>query len=173
MAQAKSTDARNGADKTKEQEKRVRLEKAKERMNMTLFRNPIKTLYYFSLVLLDAAKFPVKWAVNPSNRVSVVISVLVLIIILALRTIEGAHTPLFKITEHYFWYFTWWFGLGVASSIGILANPQSTRASSALDPTAVPGLGTGAHTGTLFMFPHICAVVRTAERRKAFDFDPT
>ncbi|KAJ1485520.1 hypothetical protein T484DRAFT_1620246, partial [Baffinella frigidus] len=51
-----------------------------------------------------------------------------------------------------FWYTVWWFGLGVASSIG---------------------LGTGAHTGTLFLFPHICAFVHTAEQRGAFDFDAT
>jgi len=52
--------------------------------------------------------------------------------------------------EHQFWYTAWWFTLGVSSSIG---------------------LGTGAHTGTLFLFPHICAVVRTAEKRGALDFD--
>ena len=89
---------------------------------MSLYRNPFKTLYYFSLVLLDAAKFPVKWFVNPANRVSVFFSVSIMGIIMALRTIEGAHTPLFKVVEHYFWYVMWWFGLGVASSIGIPWN---------------------------------------------------
>lgn len=151
MAQTTSKGSRNEV-KTKEELKAIRLEKANERKNMSLFSTPAKTLYYFSLVLLDAVKFPLKWTINPNNRAIVIICILILMSILGLRTVEGAHTPLFKVSEHYFWYFLWWFGLGVASSIG---------------------LGTGAHTGTLFMFPHICAVVRTAERRKAFDFDPT
>ena len=120
MAQTTSASTRSDAEKDKDESKRIRLEKARERMNMTLFRKPFKTLYYFSLVLLDAAKFPVKWAINPANRISVIFAVLTLGCILTLRTIEGAHTPLFKVSEHYFWYFTWWFGLGVASSIGKL-----------------------------------------------------
>lgn len=54
---------------------------------------------------------------------------------------EGALDP-----THELWqtlsYVVWWFGLGVVSSVG---------------------LGTGMHTGMLFMFPHIFCVVQRAE----------
>ena len=108
MAQTTSTGTRNEA-KAKEELKTSRMEKAKERKSMSLFTTPFKTLYYFSLVLVDAAKYPVKWAINPANRAAVIIMSLILLSIMGLRTVEGAHTPLFKATEHYFWYFLWWF----------------------------------------------------------------
>jgi hypothetical protein len=106
--------------KSDSESKQLRIDKARERLSITLFRKPFKTLYYFSLVLFDAAKFPINWTLNPANRISVVLSFLVFVILAALREIEGAHTPAFNIAEHYFLYFLWWFGLGVASSIGHL-----------------------------------------------------
>eukprot|EP00938_MAST-03A_sp_MAST-3A-sp1_P004958 g4958.t1 len=45
---------------------------------------------------------------------------------------------------------SWWIGLGVLSSVG---------------------LGTGMHSGILFLFPHCMEVVITAQRCKSLDFD--
>lgn len=49
-------------------------------------------------------------------------------------------------------YVTWWVGLGVLSSIG---------------------LGTGMHSGILFLFPHIFRVVNQAKECPTMDFDST
>ena len=45
---------------------------------------------------------------------------------------------------------SWWMGLGILSSIG---------------------LGTGMHSGILFLFPHCMEVVIIAQRCKSLDFD--
>ena len=64
--------------------------------------------------------------------------------------IEGPHQPLFR--EIYTWlrFAAWWMGLGVLSSIG---------------------LGTGMHSGLLFLFPHIFFIVSSAEKCGTLDFD--
>ncbi len=124
---------------------------------MSLFSTPAKTLYYFSLVLLDAVKFPLKWTINPNNRAIVIICILILMSILGLRTVEGAHTPLFKVSEHYFWYFLWWFGLGVASSIGciqIFSSILSTKVF--LSFTFHRSRDWGSHWNALYVPAHLC-----------------
>lgn len=52
----------------------------------------------------------------------------------------------------YFWlsYVTWWVGLGVLSSVG---------------------LGTGMHSGILFLFPHIMKVCVAADDFESLNFD--
>ena len=108
--------------------------------------------------------------------------------------VDGPHSEPLARAVHYFWYTLWWFGLGVFSSIGLgtgpcpplrRARPAARAASHAAGrPTHPASAGcarrmtrgaraAGAHTGSLFLFPHICAVVRTAERRRALDFDHT
>ena len=51
--------------------------------------------------------------------------------------VDGPHTPLLVELEHSVLFAVWWIGLGVLSSIG---------------------LGTGMHSGMLFLFPHILKV---------------
>jgi len=125
----------------------------RERKAMTLFRQPTRTLYHFSYVAAETVVIaPFRWASNPTNLKQVAPLAILATLVMVAHFTPGKHQELLKVLEHQFWYLSWWFGLGVASSIG---------------------LGTGAHTGTLFLFPHICAVVRTAEKRGALDFDHT
>jgi hypothetical protein len=49
-----------------------------------------------------------------------------------------------------FWLVVWWFGLGVLSSVG---------------------LGSGMHSGILFLFPHIFKVVHAAKKCQDMNFD--
>lgn len=49
----------------------------------------------------------------------------------------GRHTEELGKVELWFWYTVWWVGLGILSSIG---------------------LGTGMHSGLLFLFPHMLKV---------------
>ena len=64
--------------------------------------------------------------------------------------IEGPHRSLFSEISTWLKFATWWLGLGVLSSIG---------------------LGTGMHSGLLFLFPHIFFIVSTAEKCNNLDFD--
>lgn len=64
--------------------------------------------------------------------------------------IEGPHRPLFSEISIWLKFAIWWLGLGVLSSIG---------------------LGTGMHSGLLFLFPHIFFIVSTAEKCNNLDFD--
>jgi len=65
-------------------------------------------------------------------------------------SIEGAHRPVFNEISTWVEYIIWWVGLGVLSSVG---------------------LGTGMHSGLLFLFPHIFFVVSTAEICNNLNFD--
>ncbi len=65
-------------------------------------------------------------------------------------TLEGPHQPLFREISVWLKFAAWWMGLGILSSIG---------------------LGTGMHSGLLFLFPHIFFVVSTAEKCGHLDFD--
>jgi hypothetical protein len=120
--------------------------------DLVLWKRPVSTLYHFGNVLKDFIASPVRAVMNPKNIAVVGPAVCALVALFAARHVKGPHTAALERMEHQFWYAFWWFMLGVASSVG---------------------LGTGAHTGTLFLFPHICAVVRTAENNKKVDFDHT
>ena len=64
--------------------------------------------------------------------------------------LEGPHQPIFKEISMWLRFAIWWLGLGVLSSIG---------------------LGTGMHSGLLFLFPHIFFVVTSAEKCGHLNFD--
>ena len=64
--------------------------------------------------------------------------------------VEGPHQPLFQDIAVWLRFSLWWLGLGILSSIG---------------------LGTGMHSGLLFLFPHIFFVVATAEKCGHLNFD--
>ena len=64
--------------------------------------------------------------------------------------VEGPHQPMFRELAVWLRFTIWWSGLGILSSIG---------------------LGTGMHSGLLFLFPHIYFVVSTAEKCGHLNFD--
>ena len=65
-------------------------------------------------------------------------------------SVEGVHRPWFREITVWVEFVTWWMGLGILSSVG---------------------LGTGMHSGLLFLFPHIFFVVSTAEKCNNLNFD--
>ena len=67
-----------------------------------------------------------------------------------LAHVEGPHAEAVAEATTWLKWAVWWFGLGVLSSIG---------------------LGTGMHTGLIFLFPHIYKVVWSAEHCRSVDFD--
>lgn len=58
----------------------------------------------------------------------------------------GQHSEEVERAETWFWYVIWWVGLGILSSIG---------------------LGTGMHSGLLFLFPHMLKVSAAQEGHHA------
>ena len=66
-------------------------------------------------------------------------------------SVEGIHRPYFREVTVWTEFIVWWVGLGILSSVG---------------------LGTGMHSGLLFLFPHIFFVVSTAEKCNNLNFDP-
>ena len=87
---------------------------------------------------------PHKWlicrgdATTQKNYLTTLLPTAVLLAVyLGAAAVDGPHTPLLVELEHSVLFAVWWIGLGVLSSIG---------------------LGTGMHSGMLFLFPHILKV---------------
>jgi len=73
-----------------------------------------------------------------------------IILYLIFNNIEGIHQDLLTEIEKNVLFVIWWLGLGVLSSIG---------------------LGTGMHTGILFLFPHILKTCLAATECKSTNFN--
>jgi len=125
----------------------MRQDLAKERKKLTLWRSPIKTIWLFCLVVLDAIKYVVPLAYShPVSRFFVGPAVMLWALGLYF---PGAWTQYCQLAQSAVEYVVWWAGLGVLSSVG---------------------LGSGMHTGLLFLFPHIIKVVRTAQECNSLNF---
>lgn len=85
-----------------------------------------------------------------THRVTLFIIGPMTVLWLSVSEMDGPHQEMMgelRITAKYV---VWWVGLGVLSSVG---------------------LGTGMHSGLLFLFPHIFKVVTAAEECHSTDFD--
>ncbi|KAK9829946.1 hypothetical protein WJX72_008802 [[Myrmecia] bisecta] len=118
-----------------------------QRRRLTLVRSPLRTLYYFFACAGDAALRGSAWVVHHP------ITLFILLPILggyAGLKLTGTETQRVEFIEAWTAYIAWWVGLGVLSSIG---------------------LGTGMHSGLLFLFPHMLKVCLAAEKCGHLDFD--
>ncbi|KAI9911306.1 hypothetical protein PsorP6_009604 [Peronosclerospora sorghi] len=115
---------------------------------LTLLRHPLLVLYHFSIVSLEFCK----WLALRVQRSSATRFVLLplLLLWLAASSYDGPHRRILDEFNQSVKFCVWWLGLGVLSSVG---------------------LGTGMHSGILFLFPHIFLVVQGAEECKSLDFD--
>jgi len=123
------------------------------RKSLSLVRRPIATISAFVGYLVSVTQAGIAYAAQHTHAVQLAISLLLLLTIIdwlpMLAHTTGSSlewaTPLLQIIDpvnEVAWFATYWLGLGVLSSVG---------------------LGTGAHTGILFLFPHILKVVLAAE----------
>lgn len=119
-----------------------------ERKNLTLLRRPFSVLYHFSVVLLHFLKW-LAVRVQRSRATRFLLLPLLLLWLVA-SSRDGPHRQLLDNFNESVKFVVWWVGLGVLSSVG---------------------LGTGMHSGILFLFPHIFLVVQGAEECKSLDFD--
>ncbi|OQR95432.1 hypothetical protein THRCLA_07877 [Thraustotheca clavata] len=119
-----------------------------ERKKLTFFRRPFAVLYHFSIVFVQFLKWFVVYLVNHS--VTRFVALPLFLLWLGATFTNGEHQPILDQFNTYVKFIVWWVGLGVLSSVG---------------------LGTGMHSGILFLFPHIFLVVQGAEICKSLDFD--
>mmetsp|Transcript_15909 Transcript_15909/g.29111 ORF Transcript_15909/g.29111 Transcript_15909/m.29111 type:complete len:396 (+) Transcript_15909:194-1381(+) len=129
----------------KEEVKAFKLELAEKREKITLLRSPIKTTVLFVKVALSNLVYLIK---------SMLGSVLLWVTVIAAGAGYGAlvatENPMAKEVDDIAMYVIWWVGLGVLSSVG---------------------LGSGMHSGILFLFPHIFKVVAASKACPSLNFN--
>lgn len=118
------------------------------RKRLTLFKRPVPTLKHFFIVL---ARFLTQMSLYLMNHSVTKFLVLPMVAAWVVATyVEGPHHEYLDRFNVIVELVTWWVGLGVLSSVG---------------------LGTGMHSGILFLFPHIFFVVQGAQECKSLSFD--
>ena len=129
-------------------QRELELELMRERKNITLVRKPVKVLMLFAQVCLDGCRRSFDWLIH--HRVLFYPLIISTLVYAYLASFPGPWTPAVVEVRYNFEFLVWWVGLGVLSSIG---------------------LGTGMHSGLLFLFPHILKVCRSAEACGGVGFD--
>jgi vacuole membrane protein 1 len=119
-----------------------------DRIKLVFHKRPLMTMYRFSEKVAGWTRALVAWLLSSNWFMFGVIPVGV-VYTFGLY-VEGPHQPFFMEARIWAEFVLWWVGLGVLSSIG---------------------LGTGMHSGLLFLFPHIFFVVSSAEKCNNLDFD--
>ena len=124
------------------------VELMRERKTITIVRKPVKVLMLFAQVCLDGCRRSFDWLIH--HRVLFYHLIISTLVYAYLASFPGPWTPAVVEVRYNFEFLVWWVGLGVLSSIG---------------------LGTGMHSGLLFLFPHILKVCRSAEACGGVGFD--
>mmetsp|Transcript_7595 Transcript_7595/g.9651 ORF Transcript_7595/g.9651 Transcript_7595/m.9651 type:complete len:385 (-) Transcript_7595:811-1965(-) len=118
-----------------------------KRENITLLRAPLTTLYLFTVVVLDYTKYLITNSLKSSITHFLVLP---LVGLYAGLKYTGDFADEVGLVDFWVSYVVWWFGLGVLSSIG---------------------LGSGMHSGILFLFPHIFRIVTASKICGHMDFE--
>lgn len=125
----------------------LRLEQHRRRKQLTLLRCPVRVLSNFLLSVCDFLAAAVHYVLV--HRMTAWVS-LGLLALYGLSYVEGPHSSTLREAWTNTLLAVWWVGLGVLSSIG---------------------LGSGMHSGLLFLFPQIYFICSTAEHCNSLAFD--
>lgn len=106
---------------------------------IVLWRHPIRTIHYCILELIYLFHHNIKRFV--SYRKTLFISIIVVLLLIFMYKTEGSHQTSIQTIEALLFWSIYWFGLGIASSVG---------------------LGTGLHTFLLYLGPFIAQVTLAA-----------
>ncbi|WIA38664.1 hypothetical protein OEZ86_001971 [Tetradesmus obliquus] len=115
--------------------------------SLTLARSPLRTLYYFSCSVASGTASAAHFVAT--HPITLGLALPLLAFYSAAKGL-GYSEDTTALIEEWMLYVTWWLGLGVLSSIG---------------------LGTGMHSGLLFLFPHMLKVCLAAETCGHVDFN--
>eukprot|EP01066_Platyproteum_vivax_P010667 Platyproteum_vivax@DN4801_c0_g1_i1.p1 len=118
------------------------------RKKITVFGQPLVTLKHFSVVIFRTVNSVFYYILNHNVFLFGVLPVIG--IWQGMRRLSGNHTQYLDEVWKSLCLLVWWIGLGVLSSVG---------------------LGTGMHSGILFLFPHIYFMLQSAEECGHLDFD--
>mmetsp|Transcript_1231 Transcript_1231/g.3656 ORF Transcript_1231/g.3656 Transcript_1231/m.3656 type:complete len:454 (+) Transcript_1231:332-1693(+) len=118
-----------------------------DRRNLTLWRAPRATLRHFATNVAGTTGRAT--AVAARHPATLFLALPLLTLYLSLKYTGAAEESVAE-AEEWALFVLWWVGLGVLSSVG---------------------LGTGVHSGLLFLFPHMLKVCLAAEKCKDLDFD--
>lgn len=148
MTKSRISRSRPKAEKEAEEESEYEKKLDEETRNMSLLRNPMLVLYYFGIVFV---RFLQQSSVYVwCHRATRYIVLPLVALWVAATYTAGPHHEYLDSFNFTIKFVVWWIGLGVLSSVG---------------------LGTGMHSGILFLFPHIFLVVQGAEQCKSTNFD--
>lgn len=150
MSCAETCAVRNGENRTIPDDKIAAFAEQlrQERQKLTIFRRPWSVMYHFGIMMGRFLKWLTLCVVH-HNLTRILVFPLLLLWVFASLT-DGQHRSYLDNFNMNVEFVVWWFGLGVLSSVG---------------------LGTGMHSGILFLFPHIFLVVQGAEECKSLQFD--
>ena len=110
-------------------------EELRKRQEIVIWKQPVRTLsLFFALTIRKTQEGITAAATSNYFRFGIVP---VAFIYLLAYNIQGLHTPVITEVHAILEFVVWWVGLGILSSVG---------------------LGTGMHSGMLFLFPHIAKV---------------
>jgi len=141
-----------GGDDEDDKDKDVAIDRkafrANTRSQLVFHRRPLTTAYYAGLATYRFLLWAVTYMVT--HKLFLYLVLPVGLVWTGLAHSDGAHTPAVEEATYNLKFVLWWLGLGILSSIG---------------------LGTGMHSGMLFLFPHILKVVYSAERCHTVDFE--
>lgn len=118
--------------------------------HLMFHKRPLATSYYAAIAIKKFTLSTAHWIANHSLFKYFFLPVALLWI--GLEYYPGSHSELVSEATFNLKFVLWWLGLGILSSIG---------------------LGTGMHSGMLFLFPHILKVVYSAEHCGTVDFKTT
>ena len=119
-----------------------------ERKKLVLYRHPIRVLTYFSIMLLRFLRISLSLLLKHGLFRYMCLPLFLLWAVASFIT--GEHHVYLETLNFSIEYGIWWIGLGILSSVG---------------------LGTGMHSGILFLFPHIFFVVQGVEECQNVQFD--
>ncbi|XP_017030269.1 vacuole membrane protein 1 [Drosophila kikkawai] len=125
--------------KEKNQKDKQREKERLERSQLVLWRHPLQTTKYCGLELAALLR---TWSARLLQQRLLLAALIVLGIVFSIiYKIDGPHQLFIELVRRNTWFFVYWLGLGVLSSVG---------------------LGTGLHTFLLYLGPHIASVTLAA-----------
>ncbi|XP_016952025.1 vacuole membrane protein 1 [Drosophila biarmipes] len=138
-ATAAAAAATSGKAQKKNQKDKQRERERAERSQLVLWRHPLQTTKYCGLELAALLR---TWSARLLQQRLLLAALIVLgIVFSVIYKIDGPHQLAIEFVRRNTWFFVYWLGLGVLSSVG---------------------LGTGLHTFLLYLGPHIASVTLAA-----------
>lgn len=118
-----------------------------EREALVLWRQPINTISYCSLEVVELVKTLGRKLIQKKTWIGVFL--ILASFIAVLYQLPGSHQLVFEFLKNNTWFVVYWTGLGILSSVG---------------------LGTGLHTFLLYLGPHIASVTLAAYECNSLNF---